>query len=215
MRDILDEVKDDLAHEKSLNLFKKYTPYIILFMIAFIVGTGVKLWWVEHKSNKAYEAGAEYTQAIQQMRMYNHEEGAKIFENLSHNSSAYGAVSALNLASYWEIRKEFAKAVAAYDTVVERSGIDRAIINYARVLQVRAALEGKLVSVEDAIKSLLPLVKSDEVFSLQAKELLANLYIENSEGEKANEQIMSILGSSEASDVMKERVKHLQQLVSN
>lgn len=82
--DIIDEVAEEVQHEKLLNLWKKYSVFIYIFLSLVIIATAVYAFWKEHVHKEVNRIATLYTQALELEKQDKIEEAAAIFNEIIH-----------------------------------------------------------------------------------------------------------------------------------
>jgi hypothetical protein len=132
------EVDEELRREQLKRLWDKYGTYIIAAVAAILLGVGGVKWWQASNLAAAQAAGARYQQALEQTASGNADDGRKALQQIAKGSAeGYAAMAQLALAGDAAKAGKTDDALASYEAVAAKSGLDPLIRDFAR-LQVTA-----------------------------------------------------------------------------
>jgi len=210
MVDLLDEVKEDIKHEQTLNLVKKYFPFALGLMAALIIGVSINLWWNSYKLNKAHKYGGEYIKAIIELRNNKLDNAQVSFSRLADDKSTnYSALAAINAASIASMSKDYQKAIQLYDMVVNNSSFGQVFRDYCEFQAVSLKYVSGQVDYKTTISELQTLRKNNNIFKYSILELIGNLALENNDNQQAMEAFGLITLDPDATSTIKSRVQSL------
>lgn len=209
MTDLLDEVKQDLREERTLDALKKLVPIIAIFIVTFIVVFGVKTWWTSYQNDKIFSDGGDYHTAAIKMRSGNAKDALEIFEKISTNDTAYSALANLNLAAFSALKKDFIKAITIYESIYLNKNFPKAIRDFAKIQLITVQLEAEKISLENALNELKEASLSKNEFSALADELRLNILISLNKVEEFDSLFNEIITDPNVSLSIKNRVKEL------
>lgn len=214
MVDLLDEVRDDLKDEQVFRLIKKYSSFVFTLMAAIIIGVALKLWWLSYNENKSYKEGGDFITALMKVQSRNTTDGIKMFDELANSGSTnYAALAGLHVAAYNLHNQQSDKAIARYGALYDNSKYADILRQYSLLMQIKGELNkagADKVKLRDQLNAYL---KKDAVFKYTATELLAMLYIDAGEDDKARAELVVIKDATEAPVTMRERAEQMLQLI--
>ena len=213
MTDILDEAKEDLKHEKLMGMIRKYLPYVIIALVAIIIGIIIKTWWTSYKHDKIHADGSTYMLAISKMRAQNLKDALVHFEEIKDKTSNYSALANLNLASYAIFQKDFTTAFTILERVEKQSHYSDLFREYAIIQNTIIQLDNNKITPDQAIVVFEKHMHSENIFSYSVKELLVNLYIKQGNHEKAKELIGTIITDLRTPSTIRTRIEQISSLV--
>lgn len=214
MSDLAREIKEELREEKVFNFLKDNVRYFIIFAVCLIVFSSLMLWYKSYAKNQVYKDGSEYLTAVIKMQAGSTDEGVKKFEDLRLGSSNYAAIANLNIAAFSIYSKQYAKAAAALDDVINNSSYDKLLRDLAGFYRIVVNLESSSKETKDIIEDLQNYIKADSVYALNAREVLATLYISQKNLDLAKEQVNAIQATANAPQTLLSRVKQYNALLN-
>ncbi|MCE2993388.1 MAG: tetratricopeptide repeat protein [Alphaproteobacteria bacterium] len=215
MSDLAREIKEELREEKVFHFLKDNARYFMIFAVCLVVFSSLGLWYKSYSKNQVYKDGSEYLTAVIKMQAGNMDEGLKKFEDLRENSSNYAAIANLNVAAFSIYGKQYAKAAAALDDVISNSSYDKILRDLAAFYKIVVNLESGNKDKQYVIQDLQSYIKADSVYSLNAREVLATLYISEKKFDLAKEQLNAIQATENAPQTLLGRVKQYNALLNN
>lgn len=206
MSDLLDEVKQELKEEKFIKLGKTLAPYVLSVMVAIIIGVSAKLWWVDYRNDKIYDAGADYQMAVLKMRAKNVDDAELRFKSIiENNGTIYTPLSQLTLAAFQDFKGHHDDATIIYKATMEKSGKDVIFYDLAKYLQLKAEASIKLD--ENVKAGLNKYVEDDAVFSSSANDLIVGSEFASLDKETVKHRINALLTDTATPASIRERIK--------
>ncbi|MBS0184901.1 MAG: tetratricopeptide repeat protein [Proteobacteria bacterium] len=80
--DIIDEVVEEVQHEKLLNLWRRYSIFIYIVLGCVIIGTGIYAFWKDQEEKEAKKASALYARGLKFEEAGNKEDAQKTFQEV-------------------------------------------------------------------------------------------------------------------------------------
>ena len=100
MADFLDELKEDIQHEKFQNLWGKWGPFVIGTAVALLIGAAIVPMWRSHQESQMKLVAARYEAAVSLLDRGNAAEGQKQLKELMKDDTGYAVLAALQLAGF-------------------------------------------------------------------------------------------------------------------
>ena len=95
MADFLDELQEDIRHERYLNLWKAYGFYVIGVVVLVLVGTAAFIGWQHYQDRLRQGESQAYHQALAWLKAGETDKALKQFDHLEATSKGYGFLSRL------------------------------------------------------------------------------------------------------------------------
>ncbi len=209
MVDILDEVREELKDERALNFIKQHGKFILTLMVACIIGASLKIWWNDYQENKAHKAGGDFITAILKMRAYKPDEAVKKFESLfSNDSTNYAAFAGLNVASYSDFKKDYAKSSVIYNSVSENNDFDKSVRDLARFLAIKSKISSN-GDKQELASELEKYISENGIYKYSSLEILGSIYLDLGNKAKAKEIFNTALTDAQTPDSIRNRISTL------
>ncbi len=209
MVDLLDEVREELKDERALNFIKKHGKFILGLMVACIIGASLKIWWDDYKENVAHKAGGDFITAILKMRAYKPDEAVKKFESLfSTDSTNYAAFAGLNVASYADFKKDYAKSSVVYNSISENSDFDQSVRDMAKFLAIKSKVSSNYDN-QKLASELEQYISENGIYKFSALELLGSIYLDMGDKDKAKQTFEIALTDAQIPESIRNRVTTL------
>lgn len=209
MVDLLDEIQEDLKEEKVLAAIKKYGKLVVIFVMALIIGTAIKLWWNNYKENQAYKEGAQFMTAMKKAQANNIDVAIKEFEELADKGNTnYAALAKLHLGAYYLSVNNLEKAKSFYTSVAEGKNA-KELRDYAELMKVKILLSQDGSNHNQAKSELKNYIAANSVFKYSASELLAAIEMNLKDLESANKLIKDNENAADAPESIRERAAQL------
>jgi hypothetical protein len=169
--DIFREIDDELRRENLLQLWSRYSRYIIAAaVILALIAAGVFA-WRQHRESERLAQANRYTAALALARQGKDQEAAKLFADVANQGGGYGIPAALQEAALLGRSGDRQGAIAAYDKLAASSDVDREYRDLATLLSVMQQLpEG---DPQAAIERLAPLTQDGNPWRASALDLTA------------------------------------------
>lgn len=97
--DIIDEVVEEVQHEKLLNLWKKYSIFVYVFLSLIVLGTALYAFWKEHKSRELHHVSEVYIDALELEQQNKIDQSQILFRDvINANIRGFSALAELSLS---------------------------------------------------------------------------------------------------------------------
>ncbi len=110
--DLIDEVVEEVQHEKLLNLWSRFSIFVYIFLGCVIIGTGMYAFWKEHEETETKKASAFYAQGLKFEELGQLKEAQETFQGvIALGVNGFKALSELSLGSLRSLQKEGVEGV--------------------------------------------------------------------------------------------------------
>ena len=120
MADIFDEVSEELKQDQLLKIWKKFSKFIISFLVIIIISIfsyQLYLNWIEKKLDASSE---QFFSALEKLEEKKYEEGSKIFlKSINENNEGYRVLSLFGLAEASYRQNNFKEMTKYYKEIYE------------------------------------------------------------------------------------------------
>lgn len=208
MTDILQEIEQDLRAERLQALWKRYGKWLIVVIVAIVLGTVGFVAWRQWDAERRAAQQAELTAALQLMEAGKLDDAIAALANLSgHAVPIYAALADLNRAALLSSQGKIPQALTLYDTIAENSRTPDFFRDEARLFSAwqRLSLE-KPDKIEQRLQ---PLLTKDHPLRFSAREILALSYAQAKDTANARKFLVANRDDSEAPIALHERMKQL------
>lgn len=207
MVDFIDEVTEDLRHERLARLWKRVGRYVIGGAVVVVLATAATVAWQSYWTSRQQEATEKLYFALKS----GNAEALQAFDGVS--ADAVPALARLRSALLAVKDKDMAKASALYAAVYEDGSADSGLRDLARVYAVQslAAQGADAAAIEKMVKP----VADDKAspFRPLALEQLALVALERGDKAKANEWLALLAGAENAPQSITRRAQLMANLV--
>ena len=212
MADIFDEVSEELKQEQLIQIWKKYSKHIFIFIFLLILSVSsyqvYKIWNKKQltKNSEVFFAG------LQKLDTKKFQESADIFlKNSLEQKDGYRTLSIFGLAqSNYKLGK-ISEMIENYRSIYEDNTIGSYYQHLARMLSV---IKDNKNSFEKLQGRLSPILNSPSKLQLLASELEIILYIRFNKNDKALKAINILLARSEITPEQKNRISLINKVYS-
>mgnify|MGYP001163015121 FL=1 len=214
MADIFDEVSEELKQDRLIQIWKKFSKYIISFFVITILSI-LSYQLFLHWSEKKLEASSQqFFTALEKLDNKKYEESFKIFLKSSNEPhEGYRVMSLFGLAeTNYKIGK-IREMALNYKNIYEDVNIGLYYRNLSRLLSV---MKDNISSFEQQINILKPILNSPSKLQLLAAELEIMLYVRSGNVNDAYTKIKNLLKRPDISLEQKSRLELLNKIyISN
>ncbi len=210
---LLREVDEELRRERMEKLWDKYGIYAIGLAALLLAGVGGYK-FLDARGRAAAEAGgAQFEQALSLAAAGKADEAKVALDAIANSDNrGYAALAELNLAAASVKAGKPADALAAFEKLAAKPGIDPLFTGFAQ-LQATALRLGEADFTE--IKNrLTPLMAEGSAWKVAATEMLGTAAIKAGNTEEARAALAPLLASPKLSRTAVERVKTLLSVVA-
>ncbi len=135
MVDLMDEVAEEIRHERMVKMLKFYGPIVAIVVISILTLTGAYVGWQSYKSGQIKELSTRYYKAIN-LPASKKKEQLAFFEALaSENKESYGVLSRFQMAQLQE-KMAPSKVVDIFINIVKKTDSPEAIKRAAQMMAI-------------------------------------------------------------------------------
>lgn len=193
MVDIIDEIKEDLHHERLAKLWKQFGAWIIGAALLIVAGTAGNVWWQGHKAKQQEELSNTYFSAIELLQKDKTEDAVKLLEELRNtDSKAYPALAGFTQASNLIQEKKYREAAAVYESIADNDKVDETLQDLALLQLVNLEIKYKLAADSVIELRLADLTQPQNAWHFSASELQASYALGQGNEAKALEIFKSL-----------------------
>jgi hypothetical protein len=169
--DIFREIDEELRRENLLQLWSRYSRYIIAAAVVLaLVAAGIFA-WRQHVASELLAQANRYAAAAALARQGKDEEAARLFAEVAGKGGGYGIPAAFQQAALLAKSGDRQGAIAAYDRLAASSNVGREYRDLAVLLAVMQQLpEG---DPQQAVERLAPLTGDGNPWRASALDLTA------------------------------------------
>ena len=204
MADIFDEVSEDLRQDQILKIWKKYSKFIIGFIILIIISVlgfqGYKSW----NKNQLNVKSEYFFNALEKLENKEFKESIELFSNnSSKDTDAYSMLSNFGLAESNFKNKDIEKMILNYQAIYDNKNIDSYYQYLARFLSVMKDNKSSYQQLHDRLE---PILNSPNKLQMLAAELEIILFIKFDMIKRAKGALKALLNRKEISIEQKNRL---------
>ena len=210
MADIFDEVSEELKQDRLIQIWKKFSKYIISFFVITILSI-LSYQLFLHWSEKKLEASSQqFFMALEKLDNKKYEESFKIFLKSSNEPhEGYRVMSLFGLAeTNYKIGK-IREMALNYKNIYEDVNIGLYYRNLSRLLSV---MKDNISTFEQQINILKPILNSPSKLQLLAAELEVMLHIRSDNLNEAKTKLKSLLKRTDISFEQKSRLELINKI---
>ena len=210
MADIFDEVSEELKQDRLIQIWKKFSKYIISFFVItvlLILSYQLFLKWSEKKLEASSQ---QFFTALEKLDNKKYEESFKIFlKSSNEQNEGYRVMSLFGLAeTNYKIGK-IREMALNYKNIYEDVKIGLYYRNLSRLLSV---MKDNISSFEQQINILKPILNSPSKLQLLAAELEVMLHIRSDNLNEAKTKLKSLLKRTDISFEQKSRLELINKI---
>ncbi len=193
MSDIFREVDDALRRQRFIQMWRRYTMFIIFLVIGLVLLVGGFGYWQAQAIQRQIEASLKLDEALEESP-----QGAKLnaLERLSGEGGIYAIFADFHRASTLTEMQEWEEASGIYQDLAETARTPQPLRDLARV-RGGLAMTGR-ANFDDIKTMLEPAAASSGYFRSTAREALALAALQAGEVETARENLQKIVDDATA-----------------
>jgi hypothetical protein len=213
MADIFDEVSEELKQDQLIQLWKKYSKFIITFFILLVLSVSTYKVYMIWNEKKLTESSEQFFSGLEKLDNKDFEKSAEIFLNSSlDQKDGYRVLSIFGLAhSNFENRK-ISEMVSNYQTIYEDKTIGNYYQDLARILSVMKDSKSNFSELQGRLK---PILNSPSKLQLLDAELQIVLFIRFNKLDKARNSIKLILARADITQEQKNRLSLIDKVYNS
>ncbi|MBV8507974.1 MAG: tetratricopeptide repeat protein, partial [Alphaproteobacteria bacterium] len=136
MSDIFREIDEELRRDNLLKLWSRYGRYIVALAVLVLVVAGGIVAWRDHQLSERRAQSMRYSSALSLVREGKDAEAAKVFALVAQEGGGYSTLASFEEAELLAKSGDHKGAVAAYDRIAAKAGIDPIFRELATLLSV-------------------------------------------------------------------------------
>lgn len=212
MSDIFREVEEEVRRDQAKKLWDRYGAYVIGVAVLIVAVTAGYRGWEWYSARQAAEAGAEYYAAMQLARDGKTAEAEAAFNEIAAGSGGVATLARLRAAAVTAEAGDKQAAIAEYDAVAGRAGVQRDLRNVARVRAAYILLGmGDRAGVEQRVGDL---AVEGNIWRASARELLGLAAYQAGDLDTATQRFDEILADNETPSDMRARAQLMVSLLA-
>jgi hypothetical protein len=213
MADIFDEVSEELKQDRILQIWKKFSKFIISTLVIIIISIcsyQLYLNWIEKKLEASSE---QFFSALEKLEDKRYNDSSEIFlKSSKENNNGYRVLSLFGLAETSYKKNNIKEMISYYKNIYEDDNIDLYYRNLSRLLTV---MKDNISSFEHQLNILKPILNSPSKLQLLAAELEIILYIRSNNMNEANTKLNNLLERSDISYEQKSRLELIKKIYNS
>ena len=210
MADIFDEVSEELKQDRLIQIWKKFSKYIISFFVITILSILSYQLFLNWSEKKLEASSQQFFTALEKLENKKYEESFNIFlKSSNEQNEGYRVMSLFGLAeTNYKIGK-IREMALNYKNIYEDVNIGLYYRNLSRLLSV---MKDNISSFEQQINILKPILNSPSKLQLLAAELEVILHIRSDNLNEAKTKLKSLLKRADISFEQKSRLELINKI---
>ncbi len=206
------EVDEDLRHKQLTNVWKKFGPYVMAFLVGTVLFVAGNVTLKNYNESQYAKVADKYSKVEQSVEANDMDEALKNLEALSDtNVNGYQILAAFKEADIELGKGNTETAIAALDKLGGAAGVDKVYRDLASLKAAMIALDS--ASYDEIKARLAPLTIEGNVWKYMAKELLAMAALASGNGEEAKNLLTQLEQDLEAPQQVKTRAKDFKSVI--
>ena len=175
MADIFDEVSEELKQDRLIQIWKKYSKYIISFLFITIISIFSYQLFIYWNKKKIEANSQQFFNAIDKLEKKRYEESSRIFlKSSNEDNEGYRVLSLFGLAETNYKSGNINEMILNYKNIYEDTNVDLYYRDLSRLLSV---MKDNVSTFDQQINILKPILNSPSKLQLLAAELEVMLHI--------------------------------------
>ena len=175
MADIFDEVSEELKQDRLIQIWKKYSKYIISFLFITIISIFSYQLFIYWDKKKLEANSQQFFNAIDKLENKRYEESSRIFlKSSNEDNEGYRVLSLFGLAETNYKNGNINEMILNYKNIYEDTNVDLYYRDLSRLLSV---MKDNVSTFDQQINILKPILNSPSKLQLLAAELEVMLHI--------------------------------------
>ena len=213
MADIFDEVSEELKQDQLIQLWKKYSKYIIAFFILVVLSVSTYQVYMIWNKKKLTAISEQFFSGLEKLDNKDFKKSAEIFSsNSSEQKGGYRVLSIFGLAHSNFENGKISEMVSNYQTIYDDKTIGNYYRDLARILSVMKDNKSNFNELQERLK---PILNSPSKLQLLASELQVVLFIRFNKLDKALGSIKSLLGRTDITQEQKNRLSLIDKVYNS
>lgn len=140
--DILEEIKADIERERYARLWQRYGYFLVIGIIAIILGTAGTVWWQNRMLSQQEALGNRFEEAVIATKKNELPEALALFDAIARDDQkSAGFLASFNKAAIWVKQGKQDEAITLYDKMAAEKNADPALQQLASLLGVYLRME--------------------------------------------------------------------------
>lgn len=212
MIDLIDEIKEDLHHERLGRLWQKYGSLVIGLAVLIVVATAGKVWWENRMVGQEEMLGKKYYQAIELYKEGKKADANALMDKLrKSDGKGYAVLGQLKKAEALLAANKLDEAIAVYHTIASDGMVEPVFQDLALLLATNLEIEHHKAERATIDPTLAKLASSKSVWRFSAMELQASYALELGDKAKALAIYTALNNEYFAPQDIRERAAEMQQ----
>ena len=213
MADIFDEVSEELKQDQLIQLWKKYSKFIITFFILLVLSVSTYKVYMIWNEKKLTESSEQFFSGLEKLDNKDFEKSTEIFLNSSlDQKDGYRVLSIFGLAHSNFENGKISEMVSNYQIIYEDKTIGNYYQDLARILSVMKDNESNFIELQGRLK---PILNSPSKLQLLAAELEIVLFIRFNKLDKARNSIKLLLARKDITQEQKNRLSLIDKVYNS
>jgi hypothetical protein len=213
MADIFDEVSEELKQDQLIQIWKKYSKYIITFFILLVLLVLTYQAYIIWNEKKLTASSEQFFSGLEKLDNKDFEKSAEIFSKSSlDQKDGYRVLSIFGLAHSNFENGKISEMVSNYQTIYEDEAIGNYYQGLARILSVIKDNKSSFNELQGRLK---PILNSPSKLQLLAAELQIVLFIRFNKLDKAQNSIKTLLSRADISEEQKNRLSLIDKVYNS
>ena len=213
MADIFDEVSEELKQDQMVQLWKKYSKYIISFVFFVIISISSYQGYVIWNEKKLNESSEEFFKALESLENKKFSKSSEIFLKSSlEQNSGYKMLSLFGLAESNFKNGKIKEMISNYKSIYEDDDIDDYYKYLARILSV---IKDDVSSFENLQSRLKPILNNPSKLQMLASEVEIGLFIKFNKLDKVTPSLKSLLKRPDITYEQKNRLSLINKVYTS
>jgi hypothetical protein len=204
----LREVDEEYRRSQLMGVWQRFGKLIIAAVVLALAALAGWLWWQDNQAQKAGEAGAALTRAMEQLEVGDGAKARPVLEAMTRDGpGAYAGLARMVLANDALAGGDKAKARGLYEAVARDTALPQPLRDAALVKAVRVGFDQLPPS--DVVARLKPLAVPGNGWFGVAGELVAIAHIKAGKPEQAKPVLIAMVKDEGLSPTLRSRAAQL------
>jgi len=213
MADIFDEVSEELKQDQLVQLWKKYSKYIITFVLFVIILISSYQGYTIWNEKKLNERSEEFFKALENLENKEYLKSSEIFLKGSLvQNSGYKTLSLFGLAESNYKKGKIKEMISNYESIYEDNNIDNYYKHLARILSV---IKDDFSSFDDLHSRLKPILNNPSKLQMLAAEAEIGLFIRYNKLDKVIQSLKILLNRPDITYEQKNRLSLINKVYTS
>ena len=210
MADIFDEVSEDLRQDKIIQVWKKFSKFIISFVLFVIISMFGYQGYNNWKKNQLNDQSENFFNALENLENNNLQKSSELFiKTSSGNINGYEMLSIFGLAETNFQNNKIEKMTENYKSIYDNTNFDNYYRGLSRLLSV---IRDNKSSYKKLHNRLEPILNSPSKLQMLAAELEIILLVRFNMIKKAKSSLTNLLNRNKISIEQKNRLTLINKL---